>query len=183
MVDPTVETAERLRAQSEISIWIDTWDDIFSDFDPRPLSQRALSIDFLDEAKRASREKRDGQLVLHILAPTAIRSAQNEGMVRKRLKEHFAKHAEQQRDGQRAIARKGYWFVLVGTIILLAATCAAFFGPDTFWNEFLVILLEPAGWFTVWNGFDFIVLQPRSVQGDVDFYARMAAAEIKIDAY
>lgn len=43
--------------KAEISLVLDTYDDIFSDFDPRPYGERALSSDFLDEAKKAARDK------------------------------------------------------------------------------------------------------------------------------
>ena len=37
-----------------ISLWIDSYDDIFSDFDPRPFSARNISDDFLYEVKKTS---------------------------------------------------------------------------------------------------------------------------------
>ena len=42
---------------SEIPLWLDNYNDLFSDFDPRHYSNRALSQDFLEELKRASRDK------------------------------------------------------------------------------------------------------------------------------
>ena len=45
----TKEETEKLLQQSEISLLLDSYDDIFSDFDPRPYNQRALSQDFLAE--------------------------------------------------------------------------------------------------------------------------------------
>ncbi|MBK6275849.1 MAG: hypothetical protein IPF58_14690 [Saprospirales bacterium] len=36
----------------EISIWLDAYDDIFSSFDSRPLSERTVSDDFLSEVKK-----------------------------------------------------------------------------------------------------------------------------------
>jgi hypothetical protein len=47
---------------NEIKLMLDTYDDIFSDFDPRPFSQRTLSEDFLEEARKASREKEMGNI-------------------------------------------------------------------------------------------------------------------------
>ena len=83
----------QLPVEHEISLWLDTYEDIFSDFDPRPLGQRALSDDFLSEAKRAIRERKEGSFELHLLIPTTQRSSATEAVVRKRLREHFTKHA------------------------------------------------------------------------------------------
>jgi hypothetical protein len=38
-----VATEQRIKDLKEISIAIDTWDDIYSDFDPRPYNERDLS--------------------------------------------------------------------------------------------------------------------------------------------
>lgn len=51
-----IEETEKILEMSEISIWLDNYDDIFSDFDPRPYSQRSLSDDFLAEAKKIEHE-------------------------------------------------------------------------------------------------------------------------------
>ena len=45
------EEKQKILEMSEISLILDTYDDMFSSFDPRPYSQRALSEDFLSEAK------------------------------------------------------------------------------------------------------------------------------------
>ena len=42
----------------DIPLVLDSYDDIFSDFDPRPYSERAMSGDFLLECKKASAEKK-----------------------------------------------------------------------------------------------------------------------------
>ena len=39
---------------------LNSYDGLFSDFDPRPTEQRALSDDFLLEVKRAARDKEIG---------------------------------------------------------------------------------------------------------------------------
>ena len=41
---------------AKIFLWLDDFDDIFSDFDPRPYSARELSDDFLDEVRKIAAE-------------------------------------------------------------------------------------------------------------------------------
>src|SRR5690349_704077 len=57
-LNPEIDTKDQkaLLIKSELSIWLDTYDDIFSDFDPRPLNERALSDDFLSEARKMARD-------------------------------------------------------------------------------------------------------------------------------
>ena len=80
-----------LLAESEISLILDSYDDIFSDFDPRHFSERALSDDFLIEAKKAARDKA-GVYELRFLVPKQQRNFEHEHLIRMRLKEHFKKH-------------------------------------------------------------------------------------------
>ena len=54
---------------SQISMWMDSYDDIFSDFDPRPSSQRSISDDFLIESRRAAKDKVTGTFELKLLIP------------------------------------------------------------------------------------------------------------------
>ena len=63
------EDKSKLAGMSEISLNLDSYDDIFSDFDPRPYSERAMSQDFLAEAHRASIDKGFGQIELNFLIP------------------------------------------------------------------------------------------------------------------
>lgn len=58
---------EDILKMSEISLMINDYQDIFSSFDPRPYAERALSVDFLDEAKRASAEKEFGNIQLRLI--------------------------------------------------------------------------------------------------------------------
>src|SRR5262249_60242404 len=84
-----------------VSLWLDNYDDIFSDFDPRPYSQRALSEDFLAEARRAVRDRHDEVPELRLLVPTPARHVEDETIIRKRLHEHFRKHADRLRRKRR----------------------------------------------------------------------------------
>ena len=69
---------QRIKDIKEISIAIDTWDDIFSDFDPRPFEVRALSEDFIAELKKRYRETRKGQFLVMIYAPVSLKHEETE---------------------------------------------------------------------------------------------------------
>lgn len=49
---------------TEISIWVDTYDDVFSDFDSRPYDNRELSDDFLTEVRKMVRSNAPGKVEL-----------------------------------------------------------------------------------------------------------------------
>ena len=64
--------------ESKISLILDDYNDLFSDFDPRVYAQRALSQDFLEEAERAAKEKVSGAISLNFLVPEKLRNPAQE---------------------------------------------------------------------------------------------------------
>jgi hypothetical protein len=151
-------TQQRIKDIKEISIAIDTWDDIFSDFDPRPFDVRALSEDFIAELRKHYRETRTGHYLITIYGPAALKDEKRERAVIQRLKTHF-KHRSLQR--QRELARiriRGFIFVFVGILFLGFLTLATYFKfVSDLAIELLGIVFMPLGWFGIWEGFSKIV--------------------------
>jgi|SRR3989344_2397983 len=173
-------STRKLLASSEISLWLDSYDDIFSDFDPRPYPDRALSDDFLSEAKRASKDKVSGKVVLTFLIPNKIRNLKDERLIRRRLREHFNKHYQRMYNEVQKVNRQGFLFMGIGIIIMFLATFIAFsFGEEYLFYTFLVILLEPAGWFLFWEGLNLMVFESKKIRPERDFYEKMAKADIE----
>ncbi len=174
---------QEILKMSEISLWLDTYDDIFSDFDPRPFSQRALSVDFLDEMKRASREKATGQVELKFLVPENERKNDTEYQIKKRLKEHFKKHADKLDREERKIVIKSLFFIFFGFAMLIFAAYISSLSLEGFFYAAIVVFLEPAGWFTFWFSLEQIFESFKEKQPEEDFYKRMAKAEISFLSY
>ncbi len=174
---------EKLLSVSEISLWLDTYEDIFSDFDPRPYSQRALSDDFLAEAKKASRETRDEALELNFLIPEKERKAEIEEIIKKRLKEHFRKHLQQLREDARKKRINGLLFLLMGTAVSLLASFILHKEAQGFVFSLLIVLLEPFGWFSIWHGLDSIFNFGQDERQNLEFYEKIAKADIKFNTY
>jgi hypothetical protein len=169
-------------APNVISLWIDDYDDIFSDFDPRAFSERALSEDFLAELKRAVRDRRDGVSELRFLVPAPVRDLSDEATLRKRLREHFRKHAE--RLGR--VHRRTLWTsvaVAAAGFGVLTASAVLRGQPEAFWRTLLNVVLEPSGWFAVWFGLDRLVYGARHTRRKRAFYRRMATADVGFIAY
>ena len=171
---------EKLVKIAEISLVLKSYEDIFSSFDPRRYSERALSVDFLDEAERASRDKEKGSIDLELLLPKKQRKIHYEKMIKRRLKDHFKKHF-----GLLAIEKKksiwmGGAFVFSGIVIMFLAALVYFkLGESTLFSSFLVVLLEPAGWFLFWEGLDILIFEPKKRKQDYMFYEKMVKCRIQ----
>lgn len=177
------EEVLNLLKKSEISLHIDSYDAIFSDFDPRPYSERALSDDFLIEAKKASKDK-GGSIELNLLIHAKARNPYNEALIKKRLKEHFRKHYHLLLEEKKKYTNTGIFMVLLGIFFMFSATLILFNQLDyNLMNTFLVVLLEPAGWFSFWEGLRMVLFDKNSHKEDLEFYQKMANSEINFLAY
>ncbi len=175
---------ERLLEMSEVSLWIDVYDDIFSDFDHRPTVQRAISQDFLEETKRATRETVSGKIELKILVPESKRSEHEETLIKRRLKEHFKKHSIIIQKEARREFRQGVIFTIVGLILMFGAALIIFEKPESsLIASFLIVVLEPAGWFLFWEGMYSIIFESKREKPNLEFYKKMAECEISFLAY
>ena len=157
---------------SEISLLLDSYDDIFSDFDPRSYAQRSLSVDFLREAERASKDKDDFDL--NLLIPKKLRSAPKERMIRKRLKTHFKKHAQKIEQKYKKMLTHGALFTFTGIACMLGAVYILHtLQPTTLFQNFMLVLLEPGGWFLFWEGLNITLFESKKIKPELDFYNKM----------
>lgn len=167
--------------EGNIGLILDGFDDIFSDFDPRSYSEKTLSDDFLNECRKAARDKKDEELELRLLLPKSKRNYAEEFTIKKRLKSHFLKHYQEKHKETRKIKREGFIWFFIGSIIMLGATFMLNYSEFIF--KYLVILSEPAGWFMFWEGLGKVFISSKAVQPELDFYKKMSHAKIVFNSY
>ena len=161
--------------EGNISLILDSYDDIFSDFDPRPYTQKALSDDFLSECKKASVDK-DKELELRFLVPKNKRKSNEEYEIRKRLRNHFQKHFKEKEKEIKSMEKIGLVWFFLGAIVMFASTFFYEFPGLLF--KFLFIVSQPAGWFFFWEGLGKIFIEAKKKKPDYDFYRKMSKAKI-----
>ena len=181
----TVTLSHEIKAlqMSEISLLINDYNDIFSSFDPRPYSQRAMSGDFLSEAHKASRDK-DDKITLKILMSKHKRDVHTEIIIKERLKRHFEKHFYILKKEKTDMIKEGIIFVMIGMILMLIATFILFkYAKKDFLLNFIIIILEPGGWFLFWEGLNQIIFESRKTRAKLEFYRKMSRCEITFLSY
>ncbi len=169
--------------EGNVSLILDSYNDLFSDFDPRPYSDRALSEDFLLECRRAAREKDSEKIELRLLVPRKFRKKPDELMIKRRLKEHFYKNFVIQKKGIKKIWVEGLFWVFLGTIIMIVATFAYRFSSDSFLIDLFFIISEPAGWFAFWEGLGKMFIESKKGFPDYEFYLRMNKLDVSFLSY
>ncbi len=165
----------------EISLRLEQYNDIYSDFDIRPYSKRSLSIDFLNEIKRASLDKNGGGIKLVLYALDKDRNESLEAAIRERLTEHFKKHHKLLIKEKWEVLRLGIGMMVLGIISMIAATLIVAKDPtDNLYMSFMVVFLEPAAWFLLWEGMDQIIFTSKNIYPDLNFYRKMSDSHGRI---
>lgn len=171
-------TIKNIKEMEEISLKLDQLDDIFSDFDIRPYSKRALSVDFIDEIKRASHDKNHGEIELTLHLPEKERNEHQELIIKDRLNAHFKKHHQLIAKEKKRVVRLGLTMVFLGIICMILASLALFRDASgSFGLSFLVVFLEPAAWFLLWEGMDLILFNSKNINRDLEFYRKMTGVQ------
>ena len=169
---------------AKISLWIDSYDDLFSDFDPRNYSKREISADFLSEAKRFARERLDGKVDLVILGPQKIRDKYVEAVIKKRLKQSFLQQYKFLLNKKRKTIKQGAIFILLGIFFMIVTTFILFsFSVKDFFIYFLAVIGEPAGWFLFWEGLNLIIFDSKEKKSDLEFNKKMSKIDILFSSY
>jgi len=173
--------------RANISLILDSYNDIFSTFDPRPYHEKALSTDFIEECERAARDKGVEGFELLLSIPSSKRNLNDEVKIKHRLREHFHKHTIEKEHAIKKIKRSGLKFMLVGSILLIINSTLHTYFDDLLKGNFLLnlvsLLTEPASWFSFWEGLGKIFLHSREKEPERDFYKKMANAQISFRGY
>src|SRR3989344_622708 len=168
------EQSSLAEERAEIYLRLEQYSDIFSDFDMRPFGRRALSIDFLEELKRAATDADQGGIELMLHIPEKDRNESEEEVIKERLAVHFKRHFHLLSAEKHRVLKLGRSMVIMGIIFMVAATFIVFKDPsESLFLSFLVVFLEPAAWFLLWEGMDQIIFNSKNMNRDLNFYRKM----------
>lgn len=175
------ESSERkkiLLNKSELSIWLDSYNDIFSDFDSRPFSERALSDDFICEAKKIEKEKLSGAISLKLLMPSPRRQKAAETIIVRSIHARFRNLSLQLLRKIKRTKKIGALYSAIGLTAMIVANYLVNLQEKTFLINSLLIVLEPGGWYFVWTGLDLFFSGTHDKEEELDFNKRMAHSKI-----
>lgn len=168
---------------SEVSIWLDTYDDIFSDFDPRPYSERGLSDDFAAEAARMSKSTARGGFELKFLLPQKRRNAQVEQIITRRLIEYYGhRYADLRREIGKS-RRDGLILTSVSVTVMLFGAFLPMLKIPQFLANLILVIIEPGSWFMIWNGLDQVFFEPKKRKNELEYLRKMSECDIRFIGY
>jgi hypothetical protein len=162
----------------DISIWLDNYDDLFSDFDPRPFSERNVSDDFLNELKKVSGESDYFVNELHLLVPEKNRDQEQEAIISRRIHSFFRRNVHLHEEQVKSQKMNGFLFVFIAVVMMMSASYISSLKSENLLMHILLIILEPAGWFLMWTGLDSLINSPRKKMPELNFYSKMSKCKI-----
>ena len=166
----------------EIILALDSYDDIFDDFDMQEYIERAISADFINILNNRIRKISPKEKInITLTLPKEKRESKNEEIIAKRLNSHFVNMATYWKDKEKEIDGFASKLVLLGAIFFVAGQIAIRqFAP--FFDEYLVI---PA-WMLSFYGLDKFVNEKPKASSKKQFYKRISQAKMAFqdkDAY
>ncbi len=163
---------------NEIKLWLDSYDDIYSDFDSRHYLKRRISEDFLDELQNELKNDKliEGNIIL--LLPTHKRDEIAEKTIANSITTYFNKQFDFHKNKCRKKLNNGIVLFISGFIIMLLNSWFSFTYKESFVIIFLRILLEPAGWFLLWAAFDFLFYDYPTLKAMRNFYRQLSSATV-----
>jgi len=179
------EEEEKHLREGNISLVLDSYNEIFSDFDPRPSAERGISVDFLEECRRALRE-REGGAELRLLIPKNKRNTKEEAVIKRRLKAHFTKHVIERQKEVNKIRRNGVYLIILGVAMMFVSylVYSGLLFPDAeILKNIVLVVTEPAGWFLFWIGGEKFVYKVKEILPDYMFYKKMYESEVSFHNY
>ena len=102
----------------------------------------------------------------------------DEQKIKKRLREHFMRHNLELENEIRKTRLTGIGWFILGAILMLISTYLVGMDEKNFFIKFLLILLEPAGWFLFWEGLNYLFMEYKEKLPDYKFYKKMSKLEI-----
>lgn len=163
----------------ELELWLDSYDDIYSDFDSRHYVKRRISEDFLHELRTEMKYKEHHASDMVLLLPQHCRDQTSEKIIADSLSDFFSNLFRFHHDKCRKKLSNGILLFVSGISIMLLNSWISYRSAESFPVIGLRVLLEPAGWFLLWAALDFLFYDFKELKKERDFYKRLSEMHIR----
>lgn len=164
----------------ELIMTLKSYNDLFSDFDPRPYNQRILSDDFIEELKREYKDMPSEKIKLKILIPENQRKPEDEIIIKKRINEYFKQRYIANYKTYKNKIKYGAWLIL-GGVILTAIYILLITKIEILKISFLETIISVGVWFCFWEGAYLILFDANEEKPILDFCKIMVNAKISFE--
>lgn len=169
---------KRLARSSQVGLSIDTYDDLFSDFDPRSYKERQLSEDFLAELRRFFFDKNPESLDIVFLIPARMRKAASETIIKRRLHIYFHQKNRETAATVRHAKSRTLIRVAISVVLMVCTGYLATKAGQVVWMNIVKVIVEPASWFLFWTSLEQLMGVRRSLARELHYFHRLSECKI-----
>ncbi|MFO1470098.1 MAG: hypothetical protein U1F27_03535 [Turneriella sp.] len=169
---------KRLSRSTQVGLSIDSYDDLFSDFDPRSYKERQLSEDFLAELRRFFFDKNPESLDLVFLIPARRRSNPTEATIKRRLHIYFQKKNREIAAGIRHAKSRNWIKVAISVLLMVCTGYISTKAGQIVWMNIVKVIVEPASWFLFWTSLEQLLISRRSAEREIRYFHRLSECKI-----
>lgn len=163
---------------AELKLWLDSYDDIYSDFDSRHYPKRRISEDFLDEIRAEIKYKDDVSGELILLMPEKKRNEESEKTISESLAVYFNSRFNFLNHKCHRLMRKALILLMAGLLLMLLNSWMSYYHMISFAVAAVKILVEPAGWFLLWLAFDILFYDHPLLKKERSFFKKLGSMHV-----
>ena len=164
-----------------INLWLDSYEDIYSDFDSRHYLTRRISEDFLAELLIELKNAPDARNMILSL-PARQRDEATEKIIASSLHKFFNGRFKLHAHLCKQKLSNGLSFLIFGLILMLLNSWIIYRTNETYLIICLRVLLEPASWFLLWSGLDFLFYNFAGLKKNKKFYQSLSEMHINFQS-
>lgn len=170
---------EKLFAKhAHVGIEIDSYDEIFSDFDPRPFKEKSLSDDFLSHLRRHYFDRKPEYLDLVFLVPQSRRHSATEAIIKKRLHIYFQKSYHATEKEISGVMRKNLLITAFAVVLMVAGGVLSAKAVKTLADYMITTFIEPASWFLFWTSLEAVMSARKKYKSEQLYFKQLADCKI-----
>ena len=162
----------------DLSLWLDDYDDIYSDFDSRNYLKRRVSHDFVNELRIALKNKNEKINDLILLLPQNKRNTTTEQKIIQNLKNYFNRYLHLYTEKHNKNLKRGIFLFIIAILLMIVNSVVSLQLNNNLLSSIIRIVLEPAGWFLAWVSFDILYYDRQELRKEKYFFSELS--EIKI---
>jgi hypothetical protein len=167
----------------ELSLWLDNYDDIYSDFDSRHYLKRRISEDFLHELRMAKKYRPRTVTDIVLLLPQEKRNEETERIIASSLKDFFKDQFQFHLANYKRKLNRGLIMLVIGLLIMMVNSYINFENLHSLFISIVKTVLDPAGWFLLWFGFDFLFYDLVELKNERNFFAELSNASVHFKSW
>lgn len=166
----------------DLSLWLDDYDDIYSDFDSRNYLKRRVSSDFMNELRLSMKYKTEKVDDLILVLPELRRNKEKENQIKKNLENYISRQLTKYSDAYNRDLKKGLILFGIAIILMVINAVISFKLDNNLLASIIRIALEPSGWFLVWIAFDILYYDLQRIMKEKEFFKELSLMKIYFES-